>query len=902
MKFNRIRAFGLVAVLLALLLAVSSVGAQDGGTAKVRFVHAVPGAGAIDVFVDGQLTASSVSFGTGTTYALLPAGPHSVTVTAAGTQSTLWEQSIDSVAGSATTMVAASASDARFSAFPEDLAPLDLGKARLTVIHAIAGGPAVDLILANGAPVVPGVEALVPAGTIDAPVGVYDFAVTVAGSDAASALVTLPGLALNNGTSYMVVVHGTALEPRAVALTSAVSGADDAGFVRVIHGVPGAPAVDVYVDGALAFPSLAFGQLTEHVAIPAGSYRLGLHAAGSPDELVAMDTAVDAGSAITVAALQTTGSAVLQVFTDDIAGIAADQARIALMNGVSGSDALSAELADGTSLGSAVAFGESASTDVAPSAQAVGLTLGETSFEVGQEAFYGGVYYNLLAVLDGGNVRLIGAPTSLAQGIGSAPGAGAAVVAVQPTPVPVVEPTAAPVEATAVAVQPTVPPPPVAPTVPPPTTPAGPTGRVFNMDADRNLQLRQYPDSNALSLGTVPPGTLLSVNGRAGQLEAIPNSATPVPADYVFEDPAAGLGEREDLAPENTWLNVTFIAPDGGSITAWANALFVDVRKPNGDRLPLKELPLVPANQPGETTTTAILPPQATTSRVTITASNLDAGVNLNIRRSPDSASEVLARVPTGTVMELTGINEAKDWLFVSYNPPEGGNVTGWINIIYATFSFNNRPIDLEEIEQRELVTLTAADVRGTLTAGAAPAAAPTRDTLRDAIIATVVLNPGANLNLRRSPDVNAEVLARLPSGTQVPVLGRTEDGRWLNVAFETVEGWIAASTETALFVELTLNGRGVEIAEVPVFTGETEPVPGVGPTVTPTEQFERIDIVVTDAVVAMTGSPGGNSDGLPILSRGQQAVRLFTDGIFSYIELPDGTRGWVPAGAIALR
>jgi len=76
--------------------------------------------------------------------------------------------------------------------------------------------------------------------------------------------------------------------------------------------------------------------------------------------------------------------------------------------------------------------------------------------------------------------------------------------------------------------------------------------------------------------------------------------------------------------------------------------LWMSASKPNGDRLPLKELPLVPANQPGETTTTAILPPQATTSRVTITASNLDAGVNLNIRRSPDSASEVLARVPTG--------------------------------------------------------------------------------------------------------------------------------------------------------------------------------------------------------------------------------------------------------------
>jgi SH3-like domain-containing protein len=893
MKYNRIRAFGLIAALLALVLAVGAVSAQDGGLAKVRFVHAIPGAGPIDVYVDGQLTAVNIGFGSGTTYANLPAGPHTVTVTGAGSPSTLWEQSIDSVADSATTMVAASAADARFTPFPEDLTPLDLGEARLNVIHAIPGAPAVDLILANGAPVIPGVEALTPAGTIDAPVGVYDFAVVPTGSDAASAQLTLPAQPLNTGTSYMMVVYGTASEPRALALTTATNASGEAGFVRVIHGVPGAPAVDVYVGDVLAFPSITFGQLTEHVAVPAGTYRLGLRAAGSLDELVALDAGVEAGTAVTVAALQTTGSAVLQVFTDEIGGIDAAQARLNVMNGVSGSEGLDAALADGTSIADGIAFGESVTTDVAPSAQGITLTLGESSFDLPAESFYGGVYYNLLAVLDGGNVRLLGAPTSLAQGISSAPGAGAVTVGVQPTP----PPTAAPVEPTVIAVQPTVPPP-----TPVPAAPAGPTGRVFNMDPDRNLQLRQYPDSNALSLGTVPPGTLMTVNGRAGQLEPIPNSATPVPPDYVFEDPAASLGENEDLLPENTWLNVTFTAPDGGTITAWANALFVDVRRPNGDRLPLRELPLVPANQPGETNTSSVLPPQAVTNRVTITASNLDAGVNLNIRRAPDSSSEVLARVPTGTIMELTGINEAKDWLFVSYNPPEGGNVTGWINIIYATFSFNGRAIDLAEIEERGLAPLTNTDVRGTLTAGAAPAAAPTRDVLRDAIIATVVLNPGANLNLRRSPDVNAEVIARLPSGTQVPVLGRTEDGRWLNVSFETVEGWIAANTETAEFVELSLNGRPVTIADVPLTTGEIAPVPGVGPTATPTEQFERLPAVVTDAVVAMTGSPGGGSDGLPILSRGQAVTRLFTDGTFSYIELPDGTRGWVPAGAIALQ
>ena len=59
------------------------------------------------------------------------------------------------------------------------------------------------------------------------------------------------------------------------------------------------------------------------------------------------------------------------------------------------------------------------------------------------------------------------------------------------------------------------------------------------------------------------------------------------------------------------------------------------------------------------------------------------------------------------------------------------------------------------------------------------------------------------------------------------------------------------------------------------------------------------IPVVVNDQVVAMTGSPGGDNGGLPIVSKGQEATMLFTDGKFSYIELPDGTRGWVPAPSV---
>ena len=43
-------------------------------------------------------------------------------------------------------------------------------------------------------------------------------------------------------------------------------------MVRVIHASPDAPAVDVWVNGAVAIEDLAFGSATDWIALPAGSY------------------------------------------------------------------------------------------------------------------------------------------------------------------------------------------------------------------------------------------------------------------------------------------------------------------------------------------------------------------------------------------------------------------------------------------------------------------------------------------------------------------------------------------------------------------------------------------------------------------------------------------------------
>ncbi|MEP6984079.1 MAG: DUF4397 domain-containing protein [Chloroflexota bacterium] len=900
----------LLVIIATVIVTSASVMAQSGN-AMLRFVHAIPGASAVDVYTDGQLTISGLDFGTASTYVTVSSGDHQLKVTSSGSTNALWEQTVSAADGSATTLVAASASDPSFLVYPEDLSPIGTGKARLTAIHAISGGPAVDLMLGDGRPVIPGLQFGQAAGTLDVPAFAYDFAVAPSGQTVDKALVKATGVALDTGTSNMLVVYGTSDKPQTLVLSSATKGDSNSGFVRIAHGVSGAPAIDVYINGSLAIPSLPFGGFTQHIAVPAGSYDISIRAVGSDKDIATATLPVTAGEATTAAVLGTSDKISVNVFKDNISGVTADKATLSLANGIP-TGTVSAKLEDGTSLASDLAFGAAAdAVSIDPAKAKITVTSGDSSVDIPAESFYGGVYYNLIAVNDGGTVKLLGAPTSLAQGVASAPGAAAAAVAAAPTVAPTLppQPTVAPVEPTTAPVA-TVVPDVAAPTQAPVAATNGPTARVFNLDANANLQMRQYPNSDALSLSTVPPGTVLVVNGREGAITEIPFSATPKPAeDYQFVDPATLLTDpKADLVPEQTWLNVTYATPDGGSITAWANALYLDVRNPRGEKIKLASLPLVSSNLPGSIDNTTAAAPAVPANHVAATVFNLDTDVNLNIRRTPDPDAEVLARVPNGTVMELLGLKEDQQWAFVSYSPATGGTVTGWVNITYIQYSYNGKAMKLEELSTRNLLVTTPDDTRGDVTEGIGPAVVPTVNPTKNAYVAKVALESGSNLNLRREADANSEVLAPIPAGTQVIVISRTEDGNWLNVTYEDQDGWIAAKTDVATFVDITYNGKPAQISDIPVTGGAVQPPaeqPGstsVGPTATPDANSLNLPVRVADAFVMLTGSPGGENQGLPGVSRGQEATLIFTDGKFSYIELPDGTKGWVPAGAVQPR
>lgn len=814
----------LILVIMVALLSVGGVLAQDGG-ARLRFMHAIPGVSAIDIYTDGQLTVHNLNFGQSTTYINVPSGSHSLNVTPAGITTSLWQQQINADANSAQTLIASSTSPLAFNSFQEELSTLSFGNARLLLIHAVANGPTVDVALSDGTVIAPGIAYGAAFGTFDIPAGIYELAVVPAGGDVAEAVLGPAPFALNAGTLYMGVVYGTPNAPAAALLSTSAPGEGDTGLVRFAHTIVGAPAVDVFVNDVLIAPSLDLSRPTDHIALPSGDHTVALRPAGQDIDLVTNPLTVSTGTAQTIAAIGTSGEIAAVSFNDAVSGISADQAVVSVINAVAGSTAVDVTLADGTILAEGLPFGEAAEAmSIRPSEQggsfSVTLESASGSIDVPAQSFYGGVYYNLFAI-SGDSFsppRLILAPTSIAQGIASAPGAADAAVAAAPTNDASSE--------VVIGTPPAATQAPQAPAAAATTAPAsGPSARVL-LDPGANLQLRQYPSSTALSLGLAPSGTVLTVNGREGAPVFLEGQATPV-GEPEFVDPALALtDEKEDLAPDGTWLSVSYTTPDGGIITAWVNALYLEVRNAKGELQRLADLPFVPRNQAGAAESTAITPPPIPQDQVTAVVYNLDTGVNLNIRRTPATDGEVLERIPNGTVAEFLGLNEVGDWAFINYLPAGGGSISGWVGTLYVRYEYNGRSIDVEEMIERNLLTIIEDTRRGEIGSGAVQAALPTPDPLKDVYVGQILLDPNANLHLRRNPDSTSESLDLIPADTQVIIHTRTGDAAWLEVEFEGQTGWIAAT-----FVDITFNGDRVEIFEIPLASGQLEV-----PTPTPTQ------------------------------------------------------------------
>ncbi len=851
MKPRRFVFAALMAALVFGLGVLPAFGQSDG--ALLRFVHVVPGASSIDVYVNGQLAIRELRYGSASSYVSVSAGDNTIVVTQTGVTTPLWQQTVGSAPGTATTLIASGTQTLRFSAYNDDLNPLPFGKTRLTAIHAVESAGAVDVVLGDGRVVIPSLGYNQPFGTFDIDANTYSFGVVPAGGTLDNPILPAADFPLNTGTSYIIVVYGTATQPSLLTLSAPTRPEITGGFVRVGHGIPEAPAVDVYINNTLIAPALAFGQVTDYLAVPVGTYPVTVRLPGADSDLLSGTLSVTRDGYISAFALTTDGTPALDVLLDPAASISPAVSALTLINRLTSGTASAS--VDDVVLISSVPSGSVGMASLQSSVATISITAdtatasAETTLDL-PGGIYGGVHYTVLVVGDEPEI-VVFAPASIAQTIASAPGSAAApaivsvpteapVVAVEPTQVEsaqVIIVTATPTPDSAaqpqVIVVTATPTPPViaAPTLAP--TPGIIARVVLNPGA--NLHLRQYPSSQALSLGLAPANSALRVLGREGEAVPLPGAtAAPtlepgVPTPTPIPDPASLLEPGQDLDPQATWLFVIYDTPDGGTINAWVNALYVSVLSPEGRTISLRDLPTIPRNRAGVAANTSIQPPSAPQDVVTVVVGNLSPGVNVHIRRTPATAGESLALVSSGTTLEVLGVNEGRDWAFIRYADASGGGVRGWVSLEFVSFQLNGAPTDLKALEARNQIAITPDTERGsTFAGGIALQPAPTINPVRDAIIGEVRLNPGANLHLRRRPNVNAESLALIPSGTQLIVSGQNETGEWLRVTFEGIEGWVFGS-----YLVLTRNGRLFSFEDVPLITstpsGTMTPESGAG-------------------------------------------------------------------------
>lgn len=138
--------------------------------------------------------------------------------------------------------------------------------------------------------------------------------------------------------------------------------------LRVAHLSPDAPNVDVYVDGDLTVEDLPFGDVTDYLELPAGSYQVEITAAGDAETSVFDEELEVPAGAFTVAAigeLEGDREFEVTVLEDDVSEPDEDEARVSAFH--ASPDAPNVDIrvaATGEALFEDVAYGEGGSVAV----------------------------------------------------------------------------------------------------------------------------------------------------------------------------------------------------------------------------------------------------------------------------------------------------------------------------------------------------------------------------------------------------------------------------------------------------------------------------------------------------------------------------------------------------------
>jgi hypothetical protein len=346
-------------------------------SARVRAVHAVPDiAGSpVDVYVDDTKVVT-FDFFTVTDYLPIYAGEYTVRVVLAGgdpdTEAVITAPvTID---GGKDYSIIARGTGGQFGAtvLEDNNERPTLGQARVRAAHFSPNAPPVDVYV-NGALTIEDLVFRNASGYLSVPPGAYELGIAPANG----AVIYTATATLEAGQVVTVWANGLLGETGAKAfkLTPSLDAAYALSRVRVLHAVPDAPPVDIFVGGQRVIEGIAFGSISAYLSVYAGEYPVEVRPAGGSTAVLSGSLTLEGGRSYTAAAiglLNGTPAIQLALFDDTFALSGTNRANLRVIQLSPDAGPLSvtiaadqaAQTASLRTAGNSLGFGESRSQEL----------------------------------------------------------------------------------------------------------------------------------------------------------------------------------------------------------------------------------------------------------------------------------------------------------------------------------------------------------------------------------------------------------------------------------------------------------------------------------------------------------------------------------------------------------
>ena len=281
------------AVVLVTMLALPAV-AVGQDSAKVRVLHGVGDAPAVDVYAGRDKIVDGLAFGEITDYLTVPADTYRIRVLPAGAPLKDSEPVIDArltFEGGTMTTVAATGTleELEPQVISDEPAPT-VENAEIRVVH-LALAPEVDIAVKDGDVVIEGLAYPDASDYLSVPPGSYTFEIRPAGS---TDVVTEVGpIDLEAGTSYSAFAVGDLAAESFTVVAAVDASIPTTAQLRVLHGSPDAPPVDVVLNGVRVFGNLPFGSNSPYLTVPVGENNIRIVPAGGPEDEPVLEADLD---------------------------------------------------------------------------------------------------------------------------------------------------------------------------------------------------------------------------------------------------------------------------------------------------------------------------------------------------------------------------------------------------------------------------------------------------------------------------------------------------------------------------------------------------------------------------------------------------------------------------------